>query len=61
MAFSLPSMNLSGAHTTLVSNVNRFDLPTPINILFGLGIAIDVNFTQDSEITFHSLGADFNV
>ena len=61
MPFSLPSMNVSGAHTTLISNINRLDLPTPINILFGLGITIDVSFLQDGEITFHAFGADFNV
>ena len=61
MPFSFTSMNISGAHLGLNSNVNRFDLPTPMNILWGLGITIDVNFTQDGEITFHALGADFDV
>jgi hypothetical protein len=58
--FELPSMNLSGRHVDLVGNVNRFDF-APQAMYYGLGISVNVRFTQDGQITFHTVGGDFNV
>jgi hypothetical protein len=58
---SFPSLNVSGPHSKQLDAANRFELPTPLNILFGLGISIKVNFFKDGEITFNTLGADFYV
>ena len=55
LAFSVPSMNLSGAHAQLVENVNRFDFSgIPTN--FGLPVGLDVLFVRRGNITFHAVG-----
>lgn len=60
LPFSLPSMGLAGAHTELVPNVNRFDFPE-IDVVFGLAVILDVFFAREGDITFHAVGADFEV
>jgi hypothetical protein len=45
----------------LTENKTMFTLPAPHSMLFGLGISVGVTFLEDSEITFFSAGADFDV
>jgi hypothetical protein len=47
--------------TDLTENKTMFTLPTPHSMIFGLGISVGVAFLQDSDVTFFSAGADFEV
>jgi hypothetical protein len=51
--------SLSGS---LVENVNRFDLPSPLEVSFGICVCFTVNFgATGGSLTFNAVGADFNV
>jgi hypothetical protein len=50
-----------GSPDQLINGVTAFDLPAPHLVKFSIGISFGVWCTQDSDITFHSAGADFEV
>lgn len=45
----------------LIPGATQFDLPAPHSVLFGIGVSVGVSCTHDSDVTFHSAGADFDV
>lgn len=46
---------------TLILGSTRFDLPAPVPVRFGIGISFGVRCSVDSDVTFHSAGADFDI
>ena len=50
-----------GRQTRLVPNVNRFDFSRDIPVLIAICVILDVRFTDEGDITFHAVGADFDV
>jgi len=51
--------NLFGEHRFRLATSNTFKLPTPIDIFWGIELAVQVSFSADESITFASAGADF--
>ncbi|HZC44541.1 MAG TPA: hypothetical protein VE195_10225 [Acidobacteriaceae bacterium] len=51
--------NLFGEHRFRFATSNVFKLPTPLDIFFGLELAVHVSFSQNESVTFASAGADF--
>jgi hypothetical protein len=52
---------LFGKHNhNLVDTNVLHKLPTPIDVFFGVEIAVHVSFSQDQTVTFFSAGADFD-
>jgi hypothetical protein len=52
----------SGQHgfaSDLIVGVTHFELPSPHEMWWGVGISMAVRFAQEGEITFHAAGADF--
>ena len=57
---ALPAGHEQSAET-LIAGSTQFDLPAPIAIRFGLSISFGVQCRVDSDVTFHSAGADFDI
>jgi hypothetical protein len=57
---SIPITTVGGPRVELVAGVNRFDFQG-IQVRFGLAVILDVFFAQEGDITFHAVGADFEV
>jgi len=53
--------NLFGEHRFRLDTNNTFRLPSAVQVLFGLEIAVHVKFTQNFGVTFAAAGADFDV
>jgi hypothetical protein len=53
--------NLFGEHRFRLGTSNTFKLPTPLDVFFGIELAVQVSFSQNEPITFASAGADFDV
>jgi hypothetical protein len=51
---------LFGEHRFRLGTSNTFAMPTPVDIFFGLELAVHVSFTQNESVTFASAGADFD-
>lgn len=45
----------------LIPGSTQFDLPASHSVAFGISISVGVSCTTDSDVTFHSAGADFEV
>ena len=52
---------LFGEHRFRLGTSNTFKLPTPLDVFFGIELAVHVSFSQNEPITFASAGADFDV
>jgi len=50
---------LFGDHRTRLDTSTMHKLPTPVDIHWGIDLAVQVSFTQDEAVTFVSAGADF--
>lgn len=51
--------NLFGEHRFKLDNSNTHKLPTPLDVFFGIELAVQVSFSADESVTFASAGADF--
>ena len=51
--------NLFGEHRFKIDTSNVHKLPAPVDINWGLELAVHVSFSQDESVTFASAGADF--
>jgi hypothetical protein len=53
-------MPAGGSFLTLVGNVNRFDFDK-IRVEYGLQLTFHLRFDREGDVTFHSVGGDFEV
>jgi len=56
------SPDQQGVHPKLVEGANKFTLPQPQQVFYGVGVSVLIGFAQegdDSEVFFASAGADF--
>jgi hypothetical protein len=53
--------NLFGEHRFKLDRSNTHDLPTPMDIFWGVELAVRVSFSQNFSVTFASAGTDFDV
>ena len=54
-------MLLFGEHRNFLDTSNTIVLSAPIEIYWGLGISVQVQFTNDQFVSFASAGADFEI
>lgn len=63
--FPTPAGGSSGRHdgsrgrVDLLDNITRWTLPSPHSVVWGIGIAVHVLFSDEGEIAFTAAGADF--
>jgi len=57
---TLPA-NSQASADQLIQGGTQFDLPAPAVIRFGVNISVGVSCTTDSDVTFYSAGADFEI
>ena len=57
---TLPANSQQSAQDLLPSGT-QFDLPGPLPVRFGIGVSVGVSCTEDSDLTFHAAGADFDI
>jgi energy-converting hydrogenase Eha subunit A len=62
-AFPRPASLPTGARglIDIQEGVNRFTLPAPRQVFWGIGISLAVTFVNDGDITFFTAGADFDI
>lgn len=60
LAVPQPAMPAGGSFLTLVGNVNRFDFDK-IRVEFGLQLTFHLSFDREGDVTFHSVGVDFEL
>lgn len=58
--FEKNGLAIGGDHST-IDNTNAWKLPNSPDVLYGLGISVEISFDDEGEITFVSAGADFQV
>jgi hypothetical protein len=51
--------NGTGGLADLILGATRFDLPSPHQVLFGVGVSLGFGFEADVDLTFTSAGCDF--
>ena len=47
---ALDNLSLFGDHSSAVTQANTFHLKTPVELAFGLGISVNVNFPHDTAV-----------
>jgi hypothetical protein len=52
---------LFGDHRSHLDTSNTFELPNPLEIFWGVGISVRVQFSANQRVGFASAGADFEV
>jgi hypothetical protein len=52
--------NLFGEHRFKIDTSNVHKFPTPVDVNWGIELAVHVSFSQNESITFASAGADFD-